>query len=332
LLRIVVTGGEGYIGSCLVRALLKKPDMMITTLDLGSRRYGMRQLQAKVSPRLRLVRGDISDGKSARRALSKGVDVVVHLAAIPNPAKCEAEPGRALRTNISGTDAVLRESSRHDPLFIFASSQTIYGDASGPPANETLSPEPRDLYSLTKLAGESMVRGYHRAGMVRGVVLRVSSVYGVGARTNLEQIPGRMVADCISKGIITLVSSTNIHRPGGQIVDLVHVRDVCDAIANVIEKGDRVAGHCFNISSGKGFSVRRVAQLVAKIATEKGIAQSIRYRRAFRSVHMTPRLVLSNSKARSMVEWDPKIQLRKGIEELFDYVQAAHTNELVSCG
>lgn len=278
--------------------------------------------QVKATPNLRRLRGDILDPKRLRRAFSEGVDVVVHLAAIPNAARCDSQPERAAETNISGTDLVLREASRHNCLFIFASSQTVYGGSGKLPANETMSPNPRDLYSLTKMAGENMVRSYHRAGLVRGVILRISSVYGAGAWANLEQIPGRMVADVIAKRAISLISSTNLRRPGGQIVDLIHVRDACDAIAEAVRKDERVEGEILNISSGTGVPVIEVARLVAKVARETRAIEDVRFLHAFRSTDLIPRLVLSNAKARSVLGWKPKIQLRQGIEELFKNVEA----------
>ena len=313
-----MTGGAGYIGSSLVKILLEH-NIATTTLDIASTRSDSLQRKPQNARR---VRGGISDPRAVRRALSKGADVVVHLAAIPNPARCDADPLRALRTNISGTELALRESSRHHPLFIFASSQTVYGDLGNSRASESTHPNPKDLYSLTKLAGEHMVQSYDRANLVRGVILRISSVYGIGAWPNLDQIPGRMVVDCIADRTMTLISSTNIRTPGGQVVDLVHVRDVCNAILKVIGNRDRVAGQVFNISSGKGVSVREVAGLVARVSRRMGNKGKVRYLRGFRSVEMVRSLVLSNAKARSIVGWQPVISLRRGVEEMVKYVQA----------
>jgi nucleoside-diphosphate-sugar epimerase len=227
-----------------------------------------------------------------------------------------------------GTALILSESSRYNPLFIFASSQTVYGDATGHKASETMPPEPKDLYSLTKTAGECMAMSYHMAGLLRAVILRISSVYGTGAWANLEQIPGRMVTDCITNGAITLVSSTNIEEPGGQIVDLIHVRDVCDAIVKSINNKHRVAGEVLNISSGRGVSVRDVALSVARIAGERGIRDNVHYRSTHRPIRMIPRLVLANAKAKRLIGWRPRIRLEQGIEELFDYVEASRNDVL----
>lgn len=327
-LKVVVTGGAGYIGSSLVRVLLAR-NIMTTSFDLDSFRVGL--IRTGEARNLRQIRGDISNSRALKSSFSKGADVVVHLAGIPNPAGCDADPFRALRTNITGTDLVLRESSHYCPLFIFASSQTIYGDSGKPRVSESTPPKPGDLYSLTKLAGESMVQSYDRAGLVRGVVLRISSVYGVGAWANLEQIPGRMVVEHINNGTITLISSTNIRTPGGQVVDLIHVRDVCNAIVKVIRNPHRARGHVLNISSGRGMSVRGVAHMVDRIVC-KGRKRSLRYLSGFRSTEMIRRLVLSNTQARSIIGWQPMISLQQGIQEMADYVQSRRTNQQTGLG
>jgi nucleoside-diphosphate-sugar epimerase len=313
-LKIVVTGAEGYIGSALVKSLIGdfRSDVVITALDLKAQ-------NASVGNSCKSISGDISDLQRWKQVLSGGVDVVVHLAAIPNSAMCIADPIRAVRTNISGVEVALRASSGHNLLFIFVSSQTVYGGSRMGLAKETWPVAPKDLYSLTKLAGEYMVRSYDDAGLLRGVILRVSSVYGVGARANLNQIPGKMVADCLRSGEITLVASENIRKPGGQVVDLVHVRDVVNAIRLTIENGNEVAGECLNISSGRGYPVAAVGRLVAHTATKKGLVKGVVFRQAFRHTTLIPRLVLSNSRSRHLLGWKPTIALREGIEELFQY-------------
>ncbi len=249
------------------------------------------------------------------------IDVVIHLAALPNPARCEAKPESAIETNVSGTNVVLREASLRNCLFVFASSQTVYGGSERRSATETRPLNPSELYSLTKVVGEDMVRSYHSAGMIRGVILRISSVYGVGAWPNLEQMPGKMVADCIAKRAIKLISARNLRKPGGQIVDLIHIRDVCDAITRVVRKGDRTAGHVLNISSARGVPVINVARLVARIAQEKREIGDVKFHQVFRDTELIPRLVLSNTKAKSVLGWEPEIRLRQGIEELFEYAE-----------
>ena len=313
-MRIVVTGSEGYIGSAVVKSLAEdfRSNALITALDLKAK-------NARVGDLTRSVSGDVSDAESWRQAFSGGVDVVVHLAAIPNPATCHADPMRALRTNISGTEVALRESSRYNLLFIFVSSQTVYGGSRKGLAKENSPVAPRDLYSLTKLTGEYMVKSYHDSGFLRGVILRVSSVYGVGTRANLNQIPGKMVADCVKRGEITLLSSENVYKPGGQVVDLIHIRDVVNAIRLAIKKGNKVGGECLNISSGKGFPVATVGRLVARAAIRKGLVKRVVFRHAYRSTTLIPRLVLSNSKSKRLLNWNPKIPLREGIEELLQY-------------
>ncbi|MGP8068318.1 MAG: NAD-dependent epimerase/dehydratase family protein [Candidatus Bathyarchaeia archaeon] len=313
-MRIVVTGSEGYIGSALVKSLIEnfRSNVVITALDMKAQNASAPDLCKSIS-------GDISDPDTWKHVFSDGVDVVVHLAAIPNPAMCGADPMRALKTNISGTEVALRESSRHNLLFIFVSSQTVYGGSRTGLAKESSPVVPRDLYSLTKLTGEYMVRSYHDAGFLRGVILRVSSVYGVGTRANLNQIPGKMVTDCVKRGEITLVSSENVRKPGGQVVDLVHVRDVVNAIRLAIEKGNQVAGECLNISSGRGYPVAAVGRLVASTAIRKGLVKRVVFHQASRPTTLIPRLVLSNAKTKRLLGWNPTILLREGIEELLQY-------------
>jgi len=265
-MRVVVTGGAGYIGAHVVRLLLGRGDAVVVVDDLSTGD------PARVSG-AELVRADVAD-PGATRLLAEamaGADALVHLAARKQVGESVARPLWYAEQNIGGTVAVLRAAEAAGvPRAVFSSSAAVYGDVAQETVTEAALPQPVNPYGRTKLAGEWLFRDAARAWGLRQVSLRYFNVAGAAAPElgdpavlNLVTI----VLDRWRRGEPVVVNGTDYPTPDGSCVrDYVHVTDLAAAHLAALDHLDRAGGgpDVLNIGTGVGTSVlEMVAQLAA---------------------------------------------------------------------
>jgi len=176
-MKVLITGGAGFIGSHLALELRKQGHEVVVLDNLSAAHPDAVKLldQGKVQ----LVRGDVLVREDALRA-ARGCEAVFHLAANPDVRANSASPGEAFRLNVQATHAlleVLRETRPHS--VVFASTSTIYGEASVVPTPEDYGPcEPISTYGATKLAGEALLCAHAHATKQRCTVLRLANITG----------------------------------------------------------------------------------------------------------------------------------------------------------
>ncbi len=190
--KVLVTGGAGFIGSHVVsRILADNPSARVTVLDDFNGFYDpsiKRANVAKFGPRAEVVEGDIRDREQVEAVFAKGdFDAVVHLAARAGVRPSIKDPELYISTNVTGTFHLLEAARRHGvPKFVFASSSSVYGlnkkvpFAEDDPIQQTISP-----YAATKLAGEQLCSNYAHLYGIKIVCLRFFTVYGPGQRPDL---------------------------------------------------------------------------------------------------------------------------------------------------
>jgi len=256
-MRVVVTGGAGYIGAHIVRLLLDRGDDVLVVDDLSTGR------QDRV-PGADLVVLDLA-APDARPVLTErmvGADAVIHLAARKSVPESVARPLWYAEQNIGGTVTVLHavRAAGVDRV-VFSSSAAVYGDVPGEPVTEAAVPRPVNPYGRTKLAGEWLLADAERAWGLRQVSLRYFNVAGAGspglgdpAVLNLVTI----VLDRWRSGADAVVHGTDYATPDGSAVrDYVHVVDLAAAhlaALAYLERTDR-PHDVLNIGTGRGTSV-----------------------------------------------------------------------------
>ncbi|HZY17187.1 MAG TPA: D-erythronate dehydrogenase [Ramlibacter sp.] len=186
-MNILITGGSGFLGARLARALLQRgrlslagaPDAAITSLTLTDRADPPADLRA--DPRVRFVGGDLLELASSRQLPARGTDAVFHLAAAVS-AECEADFDLGMRSNFAATHALL-EASRAlgtRPVLVFASSLAVFGKQPGRPLPDPITddtlPTPQGSYGIQKFIGEQLVADYARKGFVTGRSVRLMTV------------------------------------------------------------------------------------------------------------------------------------------------------------
>ncbi|HYM71127.1 MAG TPA: NAD-dependent epimerase/dehydratase family protein [bacterium] len=233
-MKILVTGGAGFIGSTLNERLLALGHE-VTCLDNFDGHYDARIKRHNVasaarSPRFRLVEGDIGDAALVDRLLLERVDSVVHLAARPGVRPSIADPAAYERVNVLGTITLLEACRRHPVRhFVFASSSSVYGLSRDIPFHEETSRLlPASPYGVTKLAGEYFCRAYQHLHAIPITCLRFFTVYGPRQRPDMAI---HRFVRLIEEG-----KPIPVYGDGTARRDFTYVDDVVDGVVRAIER------------------------------------------------------------------------------------------------
>lgn len=310
---VLVTGGAGFIGSHLVRALLGRGDR-VTVLDDFNDYYDPTLKRSNVAPLLgradyRLVEGDIRDTELVERLFAEGgFDSVIHLAARAGVRPSLAEPILYEDVNCIGTLRLLEAARRHGPKnFVFGSSSSVYGINEKVPFAET-DPvdQPISPYATTKRAGELLCFNYSHLYGFRCSCLRFFTVYGPGQRPEMA----------IHKFTRMLAEGRAIpmYGDGSTRRDYTWVEDIVDGIlaAHDLEPHFEI----FNLG---GAETTRLDELIAWIAEDLGVEP--RVERLGDQPGDVPITYADVSKAERMLGYAPKVPIREGIRRFVDWYQ-----------
>ncbi len=257
-MKALVTGGAGFIGHHLVRALLDRGDEVTVLDDLSS---GDLSRLRDLRDRMTFVEGSILDPAALDRAVA-GADVVFHEAALVSVAVSTLEPERTNDVNAGGTIATILAAARHGVRrVVFAGSSAVYGNPPELPCHEGLVPAPTSPYGVSKLAGEHYL---HALGQLHGVAtasLRYFNVYGAG------QDPSSEYAAVIPKFISTVLDGGHptINGSGAISRDFVHVDDV--VAANLLAaRGSTASPLTCNVATGTRTTLLDLVDAIAAAA------------------------------------------------------------------
>lgn len=257
--KIVVTGGAGFIGSSLMRALTGRGDAHVVALD--NLLSGKRANLEGVAGDWELVVADIRD-YSAIAPVIAGADTVFHLAAIPSVPRSISEPVPSHEVNIDGTFQVLQACHASKVRrFVYAASSSAYGDTETLPKTESMAPKPLSPYATQKLLGEYYASVYHACFQLETVSLRFFNVYG--PRQDPSS-PYSGVLSIFNKCIVSKTSPT-IFGDGEQSRDFTYVTDVADLCIKASLAGPHVLGKVYNAGNGNRYTLNQVWDLLCKI-------------------------------------------------------------------
>jgi UDP-glucose 4-epimerase len=254
----VVTGGAGFIGSALVRALLAGGSERVTVVD--SLLTGYEKNLAEVADRVDLERVDIRHYNDVRDAVA-GCRYIYHLAAIPSVPRSIDDPVPSHEVNIDGTFNVLQAAKDVGvQRVVYAASSSAYGDTPTLPKVETMLPQPKSPYAMQKLAGEYYASVFASCFGVETVSLRFFNVYGP------RQDPTSQYSGVISRFMTAVLDRTapTIFGDGEQTRDFTYVEDVVELVIKAA-KAAGAAGKTYNAGNGNRYSLNLVWKTLQEI-------------------------------------------------------------------
>ena len=297
----LVTGGGGFIGSHIARALVRRGDR-VRVLDNGF--SGGPERIADVRQDVEWIDGDVRDTECLQRVL-QGVEVVFHEAAIASVPRSIAEPELAHSSNLTGTLNVLVAAQRAGARrVVFASSSAVYGDLPGSPKSETMPLQPLSPYAAQKTASEYYLQIWHRLHGLETVALRYFNVFGP------MQDPQSEDAAVIPKFITTVLSGgePTIFGDGEQSRDFIFVENVVEA--NLLAAREpAAAGQILNVGSGASITLN---QFIAHLSRITG--------REIHPVYADPRpgdireSVADISRLQAVLGYQPLVSFGEGLE------------------
>ena len=301
-MRLLVTGGAGYIGSIVSRQLLDAGHE-ITVLDSLER--GHRQAVAAAA---RFVQVDLNDFDSVERVVSAGFDGVLHFAALAQVGESVSHPERYYRTNVGGTLNLLESMTRHGvKRLVFSSTCAVYGQPDELPIRETAPLRPSNPYGASKLATDNMISDFCGAYGVGAVSLRYFNVAGAIPGCGEDHEPETHLIPNVLRAVLGTDPAVNIFgtdypTPDGTAIrDYIHIEDLAAAHLLALE-GARGGEHrIFNLGNGNGFSVREVIAAVEAVT-----GQRVKTVDADRRPGDPARLVAGHEKIRDELGWVPR--------------------------
>jgi len=313
-MRLLVTGGAGFIGSNFVHYWLERhPDDHLVVLDLLTY-AGDRRSLAGVEDRIVFVQGDIGDLEGCGRLMeAEGIEVVVNFAAESHNSLAVVDPSLFFRTNALGTQTLL-EAARHAgrlERFHHVSTCEVYGDLpldTDEVFTESSPYRPRTPYNASKAAADHAVRAYHETYGLPVTITNCSNNYGPAQFP--EKVIPLFVTNALDDLDLPLYASTQNKR------EWLHVRDHCRAIELVLEQG-RV-GETYNVGSGVEKSIEEIADAVLELT---GKPESLKTIVADRPGH-DRRYLLDSTKLRRELGWKPDIAFEDGMRETVEWYGA----------
>ncbi len=259
-MKVLVTGGAGFIGSHLAERLLAAGDQVRILDNLST---GKRDNLPQVST-IEFIEGDIRNAQLVNRCV-EGMDAVVHLAAVASVQASIDDPVTTHQSNFDGTLNLLEAARRKGiKRFLYAGSAAVYGDTVEIPVSEEVTPKPLSPYAVDKLAGEYYLLYYFNQYRLAVTSFRFFNVYGP------RQDPSSPYSGVISIFVDRLLRKqpVTVFGDGKQTRDFVYVADLADLLTMAL-RDTRGAGGVFNVGTGKSHSLLELLEHLEKLSGNK---------------------------------------------------------------
>jgi UDP-glucose 4-epimerase len=302
-MKILVTGGAGYIGSVLVNKLIEQGHQVNVIDDLSN---GFRE---NIDRRAKFTEGSILDKGNLNQAL-EGVEVVYHLAAKIRVEEGEAKPELYKKVNIEGTlDLIKACVDKKIAKFIFASTAAVYGDPEEFPVNENSKTNPVNVYGATKLEIDKYLEANAKNMGISTICFRF---FNIGGALKTKEGSWLKIKHEGATHLIPSILHSSSNKPllifgndwptkdGTPTRDFVHVVDLADALIKALNSLDKAGNQVINLGTATGSTVLEVVK-----TAEKSLNKIISYNFAGRRAGDSFALVTSNQKAKELLNWQP---------------------------
>jgi UDP-glucuronate 4-epimerase len=310
-MKILVTGGEGFIGSWIVEKL-SQMGHRVTTLDSGETydvidRDSLDRLcqwRQKNWKQVRRISGNVT--MPLDRVWLRKQDIVIHLASYPRAKIVNEQPEMGVENIVVGTTGMLQDCVEYGvKRFVYVSSSMIYGDfADG--ADEKTVPNPINIYGEAKLSGERLTQQFNRASGLEYVIARPSGVYGAG------DIPDRVLSKFFSAAMDN--RDITVHGADNR-VDFTYVEDAADGIIRcALEK--QAANKIFNITAGSAINLNEAAEKIIQLTGSKSQIKDTGKNKLYPN-----RGTLDVSQAQKLLGYQPQHSFDQGIAKYYEWLQ-----------
>jgi dTDP-glucose 4,6-dehydratase len=306
-MKLLVTGGAGFIGSHFVQRMMARRDLRrLINLDKLTYAGNLENLKGFLrDSRYRFVRGDIASAPLVEKLLGQ-VDHVVNFAAETHVDRSIHDAAPFLRTNVIGTQVLLEAAKRaRIKRFLHISTDEVYGSVSRGFANESALLDPSSPYSASKAAADHLVMAYHRTFGLPVLITRAANNYGP------FQYPEKFLPLFITHALEG--QPLPLYGDGQNVRDWLHVSDHCAGIEAVLRKG-RI-GEAYNIGTGRGFSNITVARMLLKRLNRP--ASLLKY--VPDRLGHDRRYAMSVAKIAKELGWKPTVRFEDGLPEMVNW-------------
>jgi UDP-glucose 4-epimerase len=321
-MKLLVTGGAGYIGSIVSRHLLEAGHevVVLDSLERGHR--------AAVAPDARFVHVDLREAEAVKDTVAEGFDGVLHFAALALVGESVSHPERYYHGNVVGTMNLLDAMRAADVRrLVFSSTCAVYGQPDEVPMSESVPTRPTSAYGASKLAVDLMIGDYCRAHGLGAVSLRYFNVAGASADAGEDHYPETHLIPNVLRTAqgrnphVELFGTDYPTRDGTAVRDYIHIEDLSDAHLLALDGTVEGTHRIFNLGNGNGFSVREVIE-AARTVTGCEIAVE----EAPRRPGDPAALVAASDLIRAELGWKPrKPELETMIGDAWAFAQAHPT-------
>jgi dTDP-glucose 4,6-dehydratase len=307
-MKLLVTGGAGFIGSNFVHYWVKKyPNDELVVLDILTYAGKLENLES-IKNKITFIKGDICNESDVDKAMA-GCDVVVHFAAESHVDRSIKDPSVFVKTNVLGTQ-VLLEAAKKCQLkrFHHVSTDEVFGDlplGSKEKWNENTPYNPSSPYSASKAASDHLVRAYHRT---YGLPITISNcANNIGPRMYPEKL--------LPLAIINLLSGKKVpvYKPGNQVREWLNVEDHCSAIDLILQKGKIGETYFISPDNEELTNLEVIKKLLAVMGLDEGSIEFV----ADRPGH-DQRYAMDHSKITKELGWQPKFGLEETLKQMVE--------------
>jgi len=299
---VLVTGGAGFIGSALVRELLKEEANVIVYDNFL---YGDRDNLMEIEDQIQIINGDVLSWKLYNAIKEYKVKYVFHLAAEPYIPRCYDNPEKFFDVNVKGTMNVCMACRTLDvERIIHVSTSEVYGTAQCIPMDEKHPTLPLSTYAVSKLTADRLCFVFHHEHGIPVVIIRPFNSYGP-RETQPYVIPE--IITQLSKGNNVKLGNIKAKR------DFTYVEDTAKGIISII-KSDIADGEVVNLGSNKTYSIEELVHLIGKVIGHDAIEIEIEKSR-LRPIDVTL-LQCDYSKAKKYTGWEPRISIEEGLKRI----------------
>ena len=307
-MKLLITGGAGFIGSNFVHHIIKTySDYEVTNLDALTYAGNLENLKDLADdPRHTFVKGDICD-KELVEKLAENVDIIVHFAAESHVDRSILDSGAFVRTNVIGTHVLLEAARKRNLRFHHVSTDEVFGSLSpaDPAFNENTPYDPRSPYSASKAASDHLVRAYYHTHGLPITISNCSNNYGP------YHFPEKLIPLIITN--LMEGKKIPIYGDGMQVRDWLHVQDHCRAIDTIIYKGKIGETYCIG-GNGEKPNIEIARTILSAMGLGEDMIEYVEDRKGH-----DRRYAIDFSKIKNELGWTPQVKFEDGIAQTIEW-------------